>query len=376
MSSPKRIAYVTNNPNLGSTARVFLDWFELGRECGIESTVLLPRQGPLKEWLDSRGFANRLSSAEPLSKKRLLGSLLGISRAFLLLRRRRIELIHCMEHNCFPFAWRLGKWLNVPTVCHVQYRLERGFTEWAFGNQHPPTAVIWTAQSQKNDSSKAVEGLLDNSLEIVLPMGVDPSRFGVRATSGMEVRESLGFTSDNVVLGIACAFRSRKRVEDFIRLISVLRSEFPEIRGVIAGGPVSDEMDYTSELHTMIDREDLKKHVLFLGDLVDIEPVHQAIDVSVSTSEYETFGMSVCEAMACGKPTIGYAGGSVREVIGMDDCIAETGDFPRLLSIARRLVGDAKMREQYGRLARRRVEQEFNPVKTFEVLMALYRQIS
>jgi glycosyltransferase involved in cell wall biosynthesis len=86
--------------------------------------------------------------------------------------------------------------------------------------------------------------------------------------------------------------------------------------------------------------------------------------------------MSVCEAMACGKPTIGYAGGSVREVIGMDDCIAETGDFPRLLSIARRLVGDAKIREQFGRLSRHRAEQEFNPVKTFEVLRALYRQIS
>jgi glycosyltransferase involved in cell wall biosynthesis len=261
-------------------------------------------------------------------------------------------------------------------VCHIQYKLERGFSEWAFGNHHPPSAVVWTAQSQKSDSFRAVEGLLDNSIEIVLPMGVDPSRFGVRAASGSELRNSLGFTPNNVVLGIACAFRRRKRVEDFIRLVSVLRAEFPEIRGVIAGGPVSDEIDYSSELHTIIDREDLKKHVLFVGDLVDIEPVHQAIDISVSTSEYETFGMSVCEAMACGKPTIGYAGGSVREVIGIEDCIAETGDFPRLLSIARRLVGDANMRERYGLLARRRVEQEFNPIKTFEVLRALYSQIS
>lgn len=376
MSDPKRIAYISNNPNLGSTARVFLDWFEIGRKSGIEPTVLLPRHGPLKEWLDCRGFTNSLSSAEPLSKKRPLAGLLSMSRAYMLFRNRRIELIHCMEHNCFPFAWRLGKWLSVPTVCHVQYKLGRSFTEWAFGNRHPPNAVIWTAQSQKSDSSKAVEGLLDNSIEIVLPMGVDPSRFGIRVTSGIEIRKSLGLTSDNVVLGIACAFRRRKKVEDFIRLVSVLRHEFPEIRGVIAGGPVSDEADYTSELHTMVDREALRKHIFFLGDMVDVEPFHQAIDISVSTSEYETFGMSVCEAMACGKPTIGYAGGSVREVIGIDDCIAETGDFQRLLSIARRLVGDAKIREQFGLLSRRRVEQDFNPAKTFQVIRALYSQIS
>lgn len=367
------IAYLTNNPNLGSTARVFLDWFQLGKEYGFNPIVLLPKNGPLKQWLISQGIAHRLTDASPISKNKLLHGVRELSLAAWFLRKSGASVIHCMEHNCYPFAWRLGRLLSIPVICHIQYKLERDYCTWAFGKGHPPFRLIWTARSQMRDSLEAVNGIVPNETQIVLPMGVDPVHFGVRVDSRIEMRAKFGFSDDHCVFGIACAFRRRKRIHDFIEMIKHLITHYPHIRGMIAGGPVHDELDYDEQLRRSIVESGLSDFVKMVGDIVDVEPFHQATDISVSTSEYETFGMSVCEAMACAKPVIGYEGGSIREVIGNSACIAPTGDVNSLTKIAEKLVIDAEMRSTFGSLARTRVIEDFSPRKTFRVLSEIYR---
>ena len=59
-------------------------------------------------------------------------------------RRVRVDVIHCNEHNVYPFARLLRRLLARPIVCHVRYRFDRGFAEWAFANRRQPDALLWT----------------------------------------------------------------------------------------------------------------------------------------------------------------------------------------------------------------------------------------
>jgi glycosyltransferase involved in cell wall biosynthesis len=95
----------------------------------------------------------------------------------------------------------------------------------------------------------------------------------------------------------------------------------------------------------------------------------------VSTSEYETFGNSVCEAMACERPVAAYRGGSVAEVVGDAGLIVETGDLDGLTAAVERLILDAELRQRLGQVARQRVANCFNARKSFEQLVGLYQSL-
>src|SRR5207247_4885658 len=117
-------------------------------------------------------------------------------------------------------------------------------------------------------------------------------------------RTAWGAGRDTVVVGTASAIRPRKQLEDFIRLIGRLRARGLNVRGVVAGGGRFADPDYARMLEGLIRQERLEDHCLMVGNLDPITPFMKAIDLFISTSRWETFGMSVCEAMLCGKPSL------------------------------------------------------------------------
>jgi glycosyltransferase involved in cell wall biosynthesis len=92
----------------------------------------------------------------------------------------------------------------------------------------------------------------------------------------------------------------------------------------------------------------------------------------VSTSDYETFGNSVCEAMACRRPVVAYQGGSVHEVLGDAGIVLQTGDLEGAVQAVEKLVLDPNFRRELGNKARNRVAEYFNPARSFERLIGVY----
>ncbi len=286
-----------------------------------------------------------------------------------------VSILHCNEHDIYPFSRTLKLFRSFRKVCHVRYKLERGFAEWAFSNDRAPDALLWTSYQQKADSADSVAGLVPEERQHVVRLGIDVERYGQDDVSGREFRRQWQIEDDEVLLGIPAPLRPRKRVHDFIELVARLAPKYPKLVGLIAGGEIEGDEEYRRRIEQMVKDSGLGRRLRWVGNLEPVEPFHHACDVSISTSEYETFGNSVCEAMACEKPVVGYRGGSVAEVVGDAGLIVQTGDLDALTIATEALLENPDRRKEIGVAARKRVENEFSPQASFRQLLKIYDQI-
>ncbi|MFH2124042.1 MAG: glycosyltransferase family 4 protein [Pseudomonadota bacterium] len=96
--------------------------------------------------------------------------------------------------------------------------------------------------------------------------------------------------------------------------------------------------------------------------------------VVVPSEWYENCSMVVLEAMAFGKPIIGSRIGGIPEQIedGKTGLLFEMGNVAELAAKMELLAGDAELRDQMGRTARRKVEQEYSLAVHNQSLLAIY----
>jgi len=152
--------------------------------------------------------------------------------------------------------------------------------------------------------------------------------------------------------------------------------EIPDVKLVIAGGrhpTISDEMlrRYTSAIHP--------NNLLLLGH----QPMSELIEwykraaVFVMPSYYETFGISVIEAMAFGLPVVATTAGALPEVVedGGTGIIVEPGNPEILAEAITRLLGDLEFRRCTKHAGRERVLSLYTTDRVADQTLALYERI-
>lgn len=96
-------------------------------------------------------------------------------------------------------------------------------------------------------------------------------------------------------------------------------------------------------------------------------------DVYLATVQ-ENHSLQVLEAMALGKPVLGYAWGGTSETIisGYDGLLVPPGDLDRLAEGLRSLLDDKRMAEQLGQAARQTVAERYQWEQQVKRLAAVY----
>ena len=152
---------------------------------------------------------------------------------------------------------------------------------------------------------------------------------------------------------------ARKRHEDVLRAVALIRQVFPDIRYVIVGdGPQRET------LGALITDLGLQGNVELRGAL----PHEQAVAVAraatlfVMPSVDEAFGVAYVEAMAAGVPAIGCEGEAgpleiIRAGGGIE--LVAAGDVNGLARTIERLIGDRDERAALRTTARETVAREF-----------------
>lgn len=150
---------------------------------------------------------------------------------------------------------------------------------------------------------------LYGSKPLFIPNGVDVTRFNPRV-DGSSIRKELGIESKFIVLSIG-RLSSQKGLEYLIRAAAYLRKEGLDFVVLICG-----RGEQETWLKHLAENLRLKEIVRFQGFIpANLVPMYYAAcDVFVLSSVYETFALTLLEALSTGKPVICTKVGGAQEL--------------------------------------------------------------
>ena len=372
-----RVVLATNSSDRGSTSRTLEAWSRLLPKEGVEPYVTIGGAGPLLDALQSAHVPADVRPLKVVPEWRWpLPFGLAVARFAGTLRKSRAQLVHANEHEFHLVPAYAARMVHVPIVTHLRFRPSAEMCAWLFGRGRAPARVFFTSRTQMADSADAMRPAVPEDRWRLIPNGLDFSTFGVNYSHRDRLRREWKLDPDTIAIGTACAISERKRVDHLIRLVARLRARGVKVYGVIAGQPhFPSDRTLVDELHKLAHDLGVGDIVRFLGYVEPVEPLYYAWDICVSTSAYETFGMTVLESMACRCPVIAYPGGSVTEVVADAGCIVPDTDEDSLFDAALKLATDHHARQLLGERGRARAERTFD-IRTIVPLLAReYRDV-
>jgi mannosylfructose-phosphate synthase len=151
---------------------------------------------------------------------------------------------------------------------------------------------------------------------VVIAPGVDIHRFHPPTLDDLRIQTELPEKY------IFCLSRidTNKGHDLLLEAYAKIQKQIPDIDLVIGGGspnPKPRELGVFEKMHSIIDKHQMKDRVHILGYVADemMVPYYQQSMFFVLPSLFEPFGMTVQEAMACGKAVIASKYGGIRNVI-------------------------------------------------------------
>lgn len=201
-----------------------------------------------------------------------------------------------------------------------------------------------------------------------IPRGVDLSRFKFRDPGTYQKR---GFT-----VGMVSRITPLKGHSFFIKAVSLLRKNIPNLRVVIVGGAAKDK--YFSDLQMLIRRFGLAKTVEFLGAREDVPSIMHELDCLVSaTITPEAFGRAIVEAQASGVAVVSTRVGGVVDIIEdeKNGLFCNAQDPKDMADKILRLYRDEDLRAKLAADGRRRVEENFSLAIMMAKTLSVYEEV-
>jgi glycosyltransferase involved in cell wall biosynthesis len=159
--------------------------------------------------------------------------------------------------------------------------------------------------------------------------------------------------------------------KDYITLVHALARLDRAFRALLVGsGPD------LQKIKAEIDLLGLAGSVELLGERHDVSRILAAADIFVLPSLYESFPISVLEAMAAGLPVVASDVGGIPELVVDNETgfVVPAGDPTALAGALSRLLADSELRRSFGAAARLRVETTFSIEGFRRAHVELYRR--
>lgn len=136
------------------------------------------------------------------------------------------------------------------------------------------------------------------------------------------------------------------------------------------------EVSYTGGLRrTALERRTLRN----LGRLSqkDLVEAYRGSDAVLVPSRYEGFGYSALEAMACGKPVIGFRCGAMSEVLGDvgKHLLVDIDDIDGLVACCHQIASDRECSRRIGRAGRARAINVYSEDRAVSAYIDTYKTV-
>ena len=213
---------------------------------------------------------------------------------------------------------------------------------------------------------------------VVIQEGVNTTALSREAVSNLDaqrMRERLGLTTTDRVVGSVGNVNPLKGYEDFLHAASAIALEYPDIKYVIAGALFDSQREYIAKLEGLAEKLQIAERLIFADSMVaeDIPALLSLFDVFIMTSHTEGGPRVTLEAMSMELPVIATTVGDVPYQIadGRDGFVVEVGDWRKMAKRGINLLAAPELAAEIGTQARLKVVAQFDE----SVMIAKHLQV-
>jgi glycosyltransferase involved in cell wall biosynthesis len=401
-----RVLYLSPTAALGGAERVLLSVLSALRDAGspVQPHLLALADGPLLEHAARLGVAG---TALPMpaglaavgdsqltagaGRRALLGQALralpATARYLRRLRRHVAALAPDLVHSNGIKTHLLGRLAGLgarPVVWHVHdYYGSRPVVgrllRWACRGVGCAVAV---SESVAEDTRRALPGC---PVEVIAN-AIDVDHFAPAPRDGawLDARAGLPPAPPGTVrVGLVATYARWKGQDVFLEAAGRLLRTEPSapVRFYVVGGPIYQTRDSQfseAELRARADGHGLRGRVGFLGFLDDPAEAYRSLDiVAHASARPEPFGLTIVEAIACGRAVITTGAGGAAELFrhGHDAVGVPPGDAAALAEAVGQLAHDPGQRDRLGTNARRTACGRFGRERLGPQFLAVYQRL-
>ncbi|HKR60752.1 MAG TPA: glycosyltransferase family 4 protein [Pyrinomonadaceae bacterium] len=293
-----------------------------------------------------------------------------------LVQTKSIEVVHAHMARDYPlaaYAVRRNPRARLVVTRHVLFPLNR---------LHKVTLAHVSrliAVSQAVARRQQAQALIAPDRITVIHNGIDVKKIedARRRFNRTEFCRRWNLPAERLLVGSIGTLTLLKGHEDFLQAAASLIKLVPSAFFIISGTESSATNAYRRRLESLIQQLGLTDCMRLLGRMDDISELYCALDVFVSASHSESFGLAIVEAMAAGTAVVATETDGAREIIEESSSAVLTpiGGIQALAEQVAKLLNDPARREMLAQTARANVRERFNLERMVEETEEVYQQV-
>lgn len=333
----------------------------------FEPHVVLPNDGPLVKKLIDRNIQVSIIDYPILRRKYF--NVRGIMKYIRQYKKSTKDLLDYSKKNGINIIHvnttavlegiRLKRTLKIPMIWHVHEiilspKIIYKATSFLIGRYADKIVAVSNAVRNHLLDSNYVK----SDKIVTIYNGIDGEKFDVNFSR--ELEKSLGFSTDEIVIGMIGRINSWKGQEDFIKVVKPF-GEYTNVKFLLVGGVFEGEEWRREKLYDLIDKSGLSSKTVLIDFQENIRDYYQLIDIFVLPSiNPDPFPTVVLEAMASSKPITGYNHGGIVEMVASTELLAKPRNTDDLSKKIELLLNDETLRVSEGKKNKDRQMTLFN----------------
>lgn len=381
----KKILYLHAGAEMYGADKVLLELIKGLDKKEFEAHVILPNDGVLVQALEEVGASVRVLDYPILRRKYFnpkgifdyFASYNRFSKQIAAYAREQgIDLVHNNTTAVLEGIY-LKRKLRLPLIWHVHEiivkpKLISDFINLLMGRYADKIVTVSEAVARHVQQSRFVK---DQQVQVIYN-GVDNSVYHELAAGPL--REKFGLAADALVVGMVGRVNAWKGQGDFLEAVQPILEQNPQAVAFMAGSAFEGEEWRVTQLEEKIAALPVAGQIKRIDYYRETTELYNLFDVFVLPSTNpDPLPTVVLEAMACGKPIVGYRHGGVCEMVadGINGLLAEVKDPQDLSDKISRLLEDPELRQTMGRASAERQRELFSLESYIKNFSDLYKII-
>lgn len=364
-----RILNINSAKTFGGGERHFVDLVKGLRENGNENFIAVAPDSPILEKLPDFPSENILevnikNSLDIFAARKLGG----------FIKQNKVEIVHAHTGKDYlpaSLAVRIAKDAKLILTRHVLFPMKVA-QKIALANISKVIAV-----------SAAVEANLQKTFPpekiVKIHNGILIENWSENDAENLnkEFRFFHNISFDACLIGTVGELKILKGQRDFVLAANEIAKKTEDIFFIIVGKDNSFQKSFRGELKRLVKIFGLEKQFLFLDWLEDTAPLLSAIDIFVSPSHSESFGLAILEAMASGKAIVAAETEGARELLenGKSGKLVSVKEPLELAEAVQGFLSDEIMRQNFGENAQKIAKENFSLEKMIRETEKVYQSV-